>query len=119
MKTLKNLERLQQLHELIDTENTGTPSELANKLNICERLVYNLIDQLKDFDASICYSRKTKTYYYCDDFQLKVNISVSVISNNELTEIFAGSYFLQEKNILQGLCGVPDYFYRNKTTLCA
>ncbi|WP_282017248.1 DNA-binding protein [Salegentibacter mishustinae] len=119
MKTIKNLERLQQLHELIDAENTGTPGELASKMDISERLVFNLIDQLKDFEASICYSRKSKTYYYCDDFELKVNISVSVISNNELTEIFAGSYFLQQKNSLQGLCGDQNYIRSNKTKLCA
>lgn len=98
MKTsLKSLERLQQLHELIEAENTGTPGELACKMSISKRMVYNLIDQLKNFEASICYCRKTKTYYYSKDFQLKVSISVSVISNNELTEIFAGSYLLQEK----------------------
>lgn len=104
MKTLKNLERLQHLHNLIDNENTGSPAQIAKKMDISERLVYNLIDQLKDFEASICYDRKSRTYYYCDDFQLQVNISVSVISNNELTEIFAGSYFLRENFSLQGLC---------------
>lgn len=119
MKTIKNLERLQQLHELIEAGSTGTPGELAYKMNVSERLVFNLIDQLKDFEASICYSRKNKTYYYCDDFQLKVNISVSVISNNELTEIFAGSYFLQEEDSLQGLCGKTQYICGNKTKLCA
>ncbi|MDT0642220.1 HTH domain-containing protein [Zunongwangia sp. F363] len=119
MKTLKNLERLQHLHEMIKAENTGTPGELSEKMNISERLVYNLLEQLKDLEASICYSRKSKTYYYCKDFQLNVNISVSVISNNELTEIFAGSYFLQEKNSLQGLCGDQKYISNIKTKICA
>lgn len=103
MKSIKNLERLQQLHELIDSKNTGSPGELAEKMNISKRLVFNLLDQLKDFEASICYSRKNRTYYYCEDFELHVNISVSVISNNELTEIFAGSYFVQEQATLQGI----------------
>ena len=119
MKTLKNLERLQRLHDLIDAENTGSPAELADKMNISERLVYNLIDQLKDFEASICYDRKSKTYYYCDDFQLRVSISVSVISNSEITEIFAGSYFLQEKSPLQGLCSERKYIYNNETEIYA
>lgn len=119
MKTLKNLERLQQIHELIEAENTGTPGELANKMNVSERLVYNLIDQLKDFEADIAYSRKSKTYYYCEDFELKVNISVTVISNNQLTEIFAGSYFLQEDLSPQVLCSGQDYICSNKTNLCA
>jgi len=115
MKTIKNLERLQQLHELISAENTGSPKELANLMGVSERLVFNLIDQLKDFEASICYSRKSKTYYYCDDFELKVNISVSVISNNELTEIFAGSYFIEHENYLQNL--YSDLEPQKKSTL--
>lgn len=113
MKSIKNLERLQQLHKMIEAENTGTPGEISEKMNISERLVYNLIEQLKDLEASICYSRKSKTYYYCEDFRLKVNISVTVISNNELTEIFAGSYFSNEVKSLQGFCGGQDYISNN------
>ncbi len=97
MKTIKNLERLQQIHQLIKIERTGSPSELARKLHVSERLVYNLIEQLKDYRASICYDRGRKTYYYYEDFRLEVNISVSVMSNNEITQIFGGSYFIKNK----------------------
>lgn len=119
MKNLKSLERLQQLHYMIDAENTGSPGELAKKKNISERLFYNLIEQLKDFEAPICYSRQSKTYYYCDDFDLRVKISVTVMANNELTEIFAGSYFLQEKTSLQALCSDYKYIRSIKTKLSA
>lgn len=95
MKNIKNLERLQQLHHLIASERTGSPKDLANKLHISERLAYNLIEQLKDFKARICYDRSRKTYYYGEDFQLKVSISVSFMSNNEVTEVFGGSYFIK------------------------
>ncbi len=97
MKTIKNLERLQQIHSLIDKECSGSPVELALRMRISERLVYNLIEQLKDFNAPICYDRSRKTYYYRDDFRLQVSISVSVMSNNEVTEIFGGSYFVKNK----------------------
>lgn len=95
MKNLKTLERLQQLHNLIAIENTGTPKELAVLMNISERSIHLLIEQLKDYKASICYSRSRKTYYYCADFDLQVSISVNVLTNNEVTQIFGGSYFLQ------------------------
>lgn len=98
MKTIKNLERLQQVHQLIEIERTGTPTELARKLYVSERLVYNLLEQLKDFRASICYDRGRKTYYYCEEFRLEVSISVSVMSNNEVTQIFGGSYFIKNKD---------------------
>lgn len=95
MKTIKNLERLQQIHLLIESETTGSPHQLANRMHVSQRLVYNLIEQLKDFNANICYDRSRKTYYYRNDFQLQVSISVSVISNDEKTMIFGGGYFVK------------------------
>ena len=100
MKNLKTLERLQQLHQLIAIENTGTPKELANLMQISERSVHLLIEQLKDYQAEIYYSRSRKTYFYSKDFDLRVSISVSVLSNNEITQIFGGSYFLQTKLLI-------------------
>lgn len=97
MKNLKTLERLQQLHNLITKEKTGTPKELASLMQISKRSVHLLLEQLKDYNATICYSRSRKTYYYCEDFDLRVSISVSVLNGNELTQIFGGSYFLQTK----------------------
>lgn len=94
MKNIKTLERLQQLHNLIAKENTGSPKELANLMQISERSVHLLIEQLKDYNANICYSRSSKTYRYCNDFELNVSISVNVLTNNEVTQIFGGSYFL-------------------------
>tara|TARA_R110002167_G_scaffold115853_15_gene290512 strand:+ start:1489 stop:1770 length:282 start_codon:yes stop_codon:yes gene_type:complete len=92
MNSIKNLERLSQLHKLIQNERTGSPKELAIRMHISERLIYNLLEQLRDFNANIGYSRARKTYYYCDEFQLFVNISVSIYNNNEKTEVFGGSY---------------------------
>jgi hypothetical protein len=95
MKNIKILERLQQLHNLITNEITGSPKIIANKLQVSERSVHLLLENLKDFNAEISYSRSRKTYYYNNDFELKVSISVSVITDNELTQIFGGSYFLR------------------------
>ena len=93
MKTIKSLERLQQLHTLILKERTGSPKALARRMNVSERLVYLLLEYLKDYNADIRYDRGRQTYYYSDDFELDIQISVAVISNNERTEIFGGSYF--------------------------
>lgn len=100
MKTIKNLERLQQLHLLIETECTGSPKELSRKMAISERLVYSLIDQLKSLNAKILYNRNRQTYFYCEAFQLCVSISISVGSRNETTELYDGSYFVN-KNAIQ------------------
>ncbi len=90
MNTIRNIERLKQIHSLILTETTGTPRELAHRMHISERMVYHLIEQLRDYNAAIRYNRSRKTYFYEDEFELNVKISVSVISNDEVTQIFGG-----------------------------
>ncbi len=95
MKNLKTLERLQQVHNYIVNENTGSPKELARRLAISERSVHLLLERLKEMNALVCYCRKRKTYYYCEDFELRITISVTVLNNNEVTRIFGGSYFIK------------------------
>lgn len=93
MKNIKVLERLQQLHNLIYNENTGTPKELALLMRVSERSVHLLLGQLKDYNAEINYSRSRKTYYYKNDFDLQILVSVKVLTDNEVTQVFGGSYF--------------------------
>lgn len=92
MKTIKHIERLQRLHNLIKMECTGSPTEIAERLHISERTVYYLLDQLRDYDAQIRYDRGRKTYYYEDEFVLEVNFSICIGAQDGVMEILDGSY---------------------------
>ncbi|MGB5647455.1 DNA-binding protein [Muriicola sp.] len=92
MNTIKTLERLQRIHFLIEKECTGSPYELACKMNVSERSIYNLIDYLRDFEAIIRYDRSRKTYYYQNKFSLSLQISLSIGTDDEVTEILGGTY---------------------------
>ena len=92
MTTIKTLERLQRIHSLIENECTGTPYELARKMNISERSIYNLIDYLKDYEAEIAYDRGRKTYYYKNSFSLNFQISLSLGPDHAVTEVLGGGY---------------------------
>lgn len=92
MKTIKHIERLQRLHNLIKMECTGSPTEIAERLHISERTVYYLLDQLRDYDAQIQYDRGRKTYYYEDEFVLEVNFSICIGAPDGVMEILDGSY---------------------------
>jgi len=70
MKFIKQLERYQKIDELISTECTGTPNELAKKLNISRGHLYRLLENLKDYGAEIEYSRKQENFYYTTHFNL-------------------------------------------------
>jgi predicted DNA-binding transcriptional regulator YafY len=84
MKLLEQIERINRLHELIKHRRTGTPSVLANKLNLSTSMVYKLIDELKLRDAPIVYSRQLGTYYYSRSFQIKISIDFKTVTEEEM-----------------------------------
>jgi len=46
------------------------------------------MNELKEYEAPISYSNRRKTFYYRNNFDLKVSISVNVMTNNEETKMF-------------------------------
>lgn len=59
------LNRIEQLDALIRQKRTGSPKDLAVKLNISERWLYILLDELKtELDCPIRYSRHRRSYIY-------------------------------------------------------
>lgn len=92
MKSIKHIEKLKRMHNLISQECTGTPSELADRLTISDRTVYYLLEQLRDYEAQIGYDRSRKTYYYKEDFILEVNFSICIGNQDQVMEILDGSY---------------------------
>lgn len=56
---------IKKIHERIKTESTGTPKELASKLDVSERTVYNYIKFMREeLKAPIRYNRMKDTYQY-------------------------------------------------------
>ncbi len=97
MNNIRHLERLEQLHQRIKQENTGAPKEFAIQMNISERSFYNLIEELKMMGADLCFSRKRRTYYYCSDFDLELNVSLTVITKGTAKKIYGGRVFFTKK----------------------
>ena len=59
------LNRIERLDLLIRQKRTGPPKELAEKLDISERWLYTLLDELKtELDCPIQYSRRRRSYIY-------------------------------------------------------
>lgn len=59
------LNRIERLDLLIRQKRTGSPKELADKLDISERWLYILLDELKtELDCPIRYSRRRRSYIY-------------------------------------------------------
>ena len=59
------LNRIERMDYLIRSKCTGSPKELAKKLNISERWLYIFLDELRtELDCPIRYDRKLRSYIY-------------------------------------------------------
>jgi predicted DNA-binding transcriptional regulator YafY len=60
-------QRLARIDYLIRHKATGSPSELAKRLGISERSVYEYLNLMKEFGAPIKFNNFRQTYYYDGD----------------------------------------------------
>ena len=88
---------------------TSSPDELAHKLHISKRHLYNVLDDLRALGAKIDYSRSDYTFYYTNSFELHLNLQVEYLDDNDKKCIFAGSFY-----IMQCLCTEDSYLCKRK-----
>lgn len=60
----KYLSRLEYIDYLIKSKSGGTPQQMARRLHISERTLFETLAHMKDLGAPICYCRYRKVYYY-------------------------------------------------------
>jgi hypothetical protein len=58
------LERLSRIDHLIRIKGTGTPAQLAKRLNLSERTIYDYISFLKGLGCPIKFDSFRESYYY-------------------------------------------------------
>jgi len=80
MNLLEKIRLIERVHGLITREGTGSPAMLANRLNISERNIYNLINVMKEMGAPIYFCKSRNSYCYEEEvrfsFGFKVNDGV-------------------------------------------
>ncbi len=71
--TLKTYLRLLiRLDMLIRMKATGSPAQLAAKLNVSRSSLFRYMNDLKDFGAPIAYCHQRSSYYYESRFELNL-----------------------------------------------
>ena len=88
--TLTHLERLKRLHKLLLEGQTGNPKELAKRLSISPRTLREDLQVIKEWGGDLDYNRKCKTYHYRNDFDLKINVEITVMETEEKRKIYGG-----------------------------
>ncbi len=67
MSIKKDFERIKYINQLIKNQSTGAPSELAEKLKISPRHLYNILHDLADLGAKIIYDKNNQSYKYLNE----------------------------------------------------
>ncbi len=76
MGIIEHAQLLEQIHNLIKSKSTGTPSSFASHLNISERTLYRIIEELRDRGADIAFNTARMTYYYRNDVEIKLQVRI-------------------------------------------
>ncbi|WP_411275177.1 HTH domain-containing protein [Daejeonella sp.] len=91
MKLIDHIERINRLHELIRYRRTGTPRELARRLELSPSMVYKVLEELKLRGVPIEYSRQLKTYYYGRQYLMNIKIDFRLLNAEEIEKFQGGN----------------------------
>ena len=96
MKFLEQIRRLERVHELIRRKSTGSPRQLASRLEVSVRTVYEIISTMKDLGGPIyyCHSRQSYCYEHPVNFQCDV-----LFEDRQLRSVAGGKTFYPKRKI--------------------
>jgi predicted DNA-binding transcriptional regulator YafY len=77
----KTIDRIDYLDSLIRIKATGKPRQLARKLSISERTLYEHIDLMRQLGAPIKYCKQKQSYYYQDPGKFCIHFVRSGLPN--------------------------------------
>jgi len=90
MPAIKFINKLLRINRLVKLKATGSPRELAWKLGISERSVYDYINDMKELGAPIAFSYSHNSYIYYKDGELLIGFSDDLLSKEEEIMTFGG-----------------------------
>ncbi len=104
MKFFEKLQVIERVDSLIKRKGTGTAEDLANKLGVSRRCVFDIIDVMKRMDAPIVYNTRRKSYEYEKPCKLMIGFV-------ESQKIKGGNLFLRKKYSANILHSSALYLY--------
>lgn len=81
--TQESFNRIERIDHLIRIKGTGTASELAEKLGISRRSIFNLLNEMKEKGAPIKFDQFRGSYYYDEEGYFKVSFYFKRIESYE------------------------------------
>lgn len=103
---LKQIQRIERLHQLIKLKSTGSAKQCASKLEISERQLYNTLELMKALGAPIYFDISVGSY--CYEYETEWSFGFSrKLSQSQMSEFNANGI------ISRNLCTLQFYFSNN------
>ncbi|MDL2314630.1 HTH domain-containing protein [Bacteroidales bacterium OttesenSCG-928-C19] len=83
--------KLERLDQLIRLKATGSPEELADKMNTSKRTIFRTINDLKEIGCPIYFDKQKNSY--CYQHPGKLMIKFEVIDDKQLSQITGGKNY--------------------------
>lgn len=99
MYSIKYLDRLKRINELVKAKKTGSPKELAQKLGISVSHLHRCINEMKEMGVPVDFCRYSNSYYYNKEFDLRVTYSIKLVSEEECRQI-SGGFSIKKSSLL-------------------
>ncbi len=100
MTFIEKLQTIDRVHSLINRKATGTADDLASKLNVSRRCVYDIINLMKMMGAPIEFCTSRRTYYYTHPCELMIGFQ-------DKSRVIGG-----KSNYFQNLFSSADFLHR-------
>ncbi|MCF0054159.1 HTH domain-containing protein [Dyadobacter sp. CY356] len=85
----KYFERFDRLHGMIRRKATGSPAELAVKLDLSERAVFEYIRAMREMGAPISFCPHRRSYYY--EREVRFEMGFRELNDDEISKVEGGN----------------------------
>lgn len=92
----EHIDRVMLFNKLVKAQRTGTPDEIALRLGLKRSSFFRFLEELKEREVPIAYSKSISSYYYTRPFEIEIVFSLKPLDQEEQIKVEAGSIFFSE-----------------------
>lgn len=69
------MNRLERIDYLIRIKGTGTPAQLAQRLGMSKRAIFDYLNLMREYGAPIKFCNARQSYYYDEEGYFRISFS--------------------------------------------
>ena len=100
-KLTKQIAILERVDQLIRLKATGSPKQLAERLEVSEATVFRMIDTMKEMNAPIYYDLTRQSYVYTETTYFKCGFYIEELDSTAERNLSGGCCFTNMEQLVK------------------